>query len=172
MPTMRCNQVRDKLSAFVDHEVSRPLSDQIEEHLSECGECRQVYARLQAVAGLLDHSSTVPPVPEKLAARVLELAARPDSSPRSRDNSLLRRWRRVSVPMRIAAAVVFIVGLSTGALMGHVVGQSATSWATAGPSTTDDPVTAYNLNYLGATQDGSVADAYLTLVADGEPPGD
>jgi hypothetical protein len=112
-------------------------------------------------------------VPDRLIAAILDQVAGSEQQRRrqpARFARLTDAWRTISVPMRIAAAVVIAVGLSAGAAMGWFVGQ-ATTHATTLPSS-DNSVAVYSLDYLGPTQDGSISQAYLGLVSAGDSSGE
>jgi hypothetical protein len=68
--------------------------------------------------------------------------------------------------MRIAAAVVFAVGLSVGAAMGRFVGQTTVAQSTTNVTNSNtDPAAVLNLDSLSGAQDGSITQAYLVLVS-------
>ena len=78
----------------------------------------------------------------------------------------------VSTPMKAAAAAVLVFAL----LAGGMLGWDAMSVQSGGPSTEagdePDPLAQYNLDYLGESPRGSLADSYLELIStpDGELP--
>ena len=49
-----CNQIRERLSAFIDNELSPPESSLIEKHLHGCPECAKEASSLRQVIDLLD----------------------------------------------------------------------------------------------------------------------
>ena len=69
----------------------------------------------------------------------------------------------MSTLMRIAAAVVLVIGLSAGAAMGRFVARTTAAQLTDRPPS-NDPATVYNLDSLSATPEDSLAGTYLTLV--------
>jgi len=167
---VRCRRVRQNLSAFIDRELESPVRDAINAHLQKCPECRTACARLQKLELLLDES-TVPPVPQGLTERIVASASRDVASPNP--NCIApapvphrppeRRWYGVSTLMRIAAAVVLVIGLSAGAAMGRFVARTTAAQLTDRPPS-NDPATVYNLDSLSATPEDSLAGTYLTLV--------
>jgi anti-sigma factor RsiW len=170
---MRCAEARDKLGAFVDGELHSPLADALTGHLQHCADCRRACARLEKLASLLE-ATAVPAVPQALAKVVVERTFEQNAS-RQRPAfpvRLLGPWRALSTPVRIAAAVVLVVGLSAGAAMGRFVGQTTVARFAKNLPSSEDPVAVYNLEYLGGTQEGSIAQAYLTLVSAGNPSGE
>jgi hypothetical protein len=66
--------------------------------------------------------------------------------------------------MRIAAAVVLVIGLSAGAAMGRFVARTTAAQLTERPPS-NDPATVYKLDYLSGTPDDSIAGAYLLVTA-------
>jgi hypothetical protein len=73
--------------------------------------------------------------------------------------------------MRAAAAVVLVLGLALGILMGRGVwsGPGPTTPATASANSASDPLAAYNVDYLADTPSGSLAESYLSLTSIDKP---
>ena len=168
---MRCHRVRKHLHAYHDAELSASVYEAIAGHLRACPACRQALARLEQLADLL-HATPARPVPEGFADRVLSQARRRAAAPQSRARArwaAFEWWTSLSVPVRVAAAIVAALGLSAGVVMGWQTGRRFPSPPVAAISAPDDPIAVYNLDYLCGTPDGSLPDAYLTLVS--LPPG-
>jgi hypothetical protein len=50
---MRCLQARDEISAYMDHELDAASSRQVESHLHNCANCREVLKEFQEVDGMV-----------------------------------------------------------------------------------------------------------------------
>ena len=70
---MRCTKVRENLERFLDGAVSTRRTLEIKEHLATCSSCSTVYAELEAMKSLL-RESTLPPMPEAIAANIMTVA--------------------------------------------------------------------------------------------------
>ncbi len=65
-----CEQVRERLSAWLDGELAPDARGEVAAHLKDCGECRRelaLLARLDSTLGILEA-----PVPAGLTERVLD----------------------------------------------------------------------------------------------------
>ena len=164
---MRCKHVTRRLDAYATGEVSARDRVRIEAHLATCESCRQALTNLERMGELLNRA-TVPLVPEGFADRVMTLARTRAASPVRADSLWnVAAWRQaLSIPVRAAAAVVLVLGLAMGILMGRGVWQSPTP-ATA--NSASDPLAAYNVDYLTDTPSGSLAESYLSLTSIEKP---
>jgi hypothetical protein len=113
--------------AHLDYEMLADLAEGIldedmaasaTEHLADCGECRDRSAELADVSRLLAESA-VPPMPEKLAARIDAAIAAESVSTATVASLQARRGRRHLRMLSAAAAAIVVVG---GAV---AVGRSA-----------------------------------------------
>jgi hypothetical protein len=50
---MQCHQAREKISAYMDHELDAALSRNVESHLQGCAECREVLKEFQEIDGMV-----------------------------------------------------------------------------------------------------------------------
>lgn len=66
---MRCEQVRDLLSPYMDGMTNERENNLIEEHFKSCTSCRKELEKMQFIAACLN-SMEVPPCPEGLASDV------------------------------------------------------------------------------------------------------
>jgi hypothetical protein len=120
--------------------------------------------------GEMLNRAPVPPVPDGLADRVMALARTRFARPAPADSLWnLAAWRQaLSVPVRVAAAIVLVLGLALGILMGRGVWQSPAP-STAAANSASDPLAAYNVDYLTDTPSGSLAESYLSLTSIEKP---
>ena len=159
---MWCNDVQDRLKAYIDGAMAPEQRRAVQAHLQSCADCRAALKRIDRLAAVLLEAKP-PSVPAGFVSRVM-LAARS----RKRATSVAagnpwQWWKGISMPMRAAAAAVLIVGVSVGLLM---------SWAAGPPiAAPADLLDAYNLDYLSDAPEGSIAESYLALVWSGNEGG-
>jgi anti-sigma factor RsiW len=171
---MNCLELREHVNAFIDGELPPLQTEEIEAHLGTCAPCRQAFARLQQLGSLLQEPS-VPVVPENLAERVLGQARKRTERSRTAADMAWKPfpWKgSTSLPMRVAAAAVLLVGLSAGVLMGRQVGRRTAGASEQKGFRSTDAASVYSLDYLGGNPRGSLPEGYLKLVADIRRSGD
>jgi anti-sigma factor RsiW len=96
---MNCAHVRGRLPDLIYGDVPPGESVELEKHLAHCPACREEYAALRRVRGLLD---AVPaPAVSVDVRQVFQRAAQVQEQ-------RLRRWRRVAVALATAAAVLLV----------------------------------------------------------------
>lgn len=108
---MRCHDIRENLSAYIDGMLEPSIASRVEEHLASCAECRVEYDELLAVVEMVRELPEVAPPPEfraYLRQRVsgsasVASAAVNAAQPRTR-KFFAGRW----VGVVAAAAVVFL----------------------------------------------------------------
>ncbi len=122
----------DRLSDFLDGELSPDLAGDLEAHLEECAECTRVLEALKSIKREAASLSDIPPDQDLWPAIRAQLPAREQSSParilRFQDGGgeqqvrpaarFMRRTVRLSVPQLAAAAllVMTLSGLGTAFL--------------------------------------------------------
>jgi anti-sigma factor RsiW len=76
---MKCHEVQDLLSAWLDGEVSEAVGAALTDHVAKCATCRREWLQLRALDAALDNlAAPVPPgLAEKVRARVRRPARRP-----------------------------------------------------------------------------------------------
>jgi anti-sigma factor RsiW len=133
---MKCKEVQENLSAWLDGEVPEGLQQRLADHLAGCPACRaelEVLERLDAaLAGLEVH------VPHGLAAKISQRLSRPAASP----------WIQ-----SLALAVCLALGI--------FLGSSLTGTLYPWPATTNGVTN--DVAYMGVFQDypqGSVGGAF------------
>jgi len=153
---MSCRNVASRLNAYLDGELSAQDRERVEQHLSECGRCREALARLRAAADVLGQLPTPPAVSEGFAGRVVaraRLRARPQPV-------VVELWRSFPLARRIAAAAALVLGIGLGTLMAGDVTRASPMTSSA-----DDAAALYRLDFLADAPEGSLVDAYLTLTS-------
>jgi anti-sigma factor RsiW len=102
---MRCEDIRERLSAFLEGELARDENEQVEEHLAVCDACRDDLAGVEQVMSLLhglEHEDAPPTFPQRVTAA---LDAAPAAS---------RSRTRLFVSVALAASLALAVGLVVG----------------------------------------------------------
>jgi anti-sigma factor RsiW len=160
---MYCGDVLERLSGFSSGELPPDLRRAVQTHLKGCAACRSALGRVDVLAGVLADVQA-PPVPSRLAARIMTAARGRQAEPVTAWN-LLRWWWVASSSMRAAAAAVLVVGLALGLAMGWTT-LSVPQTAPTQDVAQGDPLDDYNVDYLGDAPAGSLADSYLALVSD------
>lgn len=124
---IECSQVKKKISAFLDREVSEAERFNISEHLKTCLHCRNELARLSQVSDFLDLMEGVAVSPyfmTRLKQRIADAEAK----------QVLRlpfyEWlKRIAVPVGIAA--LFVISILGGNYLGQVLYQRELDRVTA-----------------------------------------
>ncbi|KPK62777.1 hypothetical protein AMJ83_09855 [candidate division WOR_3 bacterium SM23_42] len=157
---MKCSQIKKKLSAYIDGEITDNEKIMIKKHLKACAICQEEVAVLSRVKGSLSVLDGME-VPPYFMARLRQ---------RIRDEKLetvehipfLERIRRLAVPAATAAAVV--ASLFVGSQMGRTLYQAITDGSRqSGVEATD----VLGLGSFEAFPEGSLSEIYDELVTGG-----
>ncbi len=105
---MKCKKAREKLSEYVDGELSSAERAAIEVHLAECAECRReleiLQATVAAVAGLPHHSA-----PAGFGDRLMEQVGAGPAVGVPADRRIVTLWPRLAA---VAAMLLVVLGLT------------------------------------------------------------
>ncbi len=154
-----CVRIRRQLGAYLDEELSRNRRTAVERHLVKCRSCRAAVESLRRLGRALQ-AMEAPPAGSNLTSRIMaEARERQNTSTEPGVIRLPRGLGSRTWAFRIAAAAVLAFGLTAGSYMGWSAGRSRA------PAAQDDPLSAYNLDYLGDAPDGSLASSYLALAS-------
>ncbi|MHB1001527.1 MAG: anti-sigma factor family protein [Armatimonadota bacterium] len=85
---MKCNEVLDRLSEYIEKSLSEPAMSQITEHITGCASCRQEMEELKCTLNIMHNLPRQEPVFdlwEEFAARFAETAASMEKE-RKREN--------------------------------------------------------------------------------------
>ena len=106
---MKCETVRDNLSAFLDHELEPLLRSEIETHLAQCDECAVLLDQLARTVRLVESLPRVN-APDDVLAEVRDRLARQTLLGEiRRPVSRVHRLRFIHVAGSLAAAAVVLV---------------------------------------------------------------
>ena len=158
---MKCSEVRRKLSAFLDGEVSEEEKQSISEHLESCDLCHKKLEELSKVLDVLDVMDEVQVSPffvTRLKQRIT------DQELKSLVRLPFMEWiRRATVP----AFTTVLVYLSL--LLGYYLGKTIHQEGVESVSIADAEVTdALGVAVLDEFPEGSLGDAYNNLLTGGE----
>lgn len=67
-----CQQLLEGLSAYIDHEASEAICQEIERHLEECENCRIMLDTLQKTISLYQIIDTADHIPSDMQERLLK----------------------------------------------------------------------------------------------------
>jgi anti-sigma factor RsiW len=100
---MECYEVRQQLSAWLDHELAETAGAALEAHVAKCAACRREWLQLKALEAALGNLAA--PVPSGLAEKVV---------------ARLRPPRRRQWWQSIALAACLVLGIALGGTMARV----------------------------------------------------
>jgi anti-sigma factor (TIGR02949 family) len=100
---MKCNEVQEHLSAWLDGELPEELRPAVAAHLDECPDCQAELAALERLEAALTELEA--PVPQNLAAAVRRRLPRPASP-----------WRQSLALAACLVLGIFLGGSLTGTL--------------------------------------------------------
>jgi len=100
---MKCEKIKNRLSAYLDGELALPEQQAISEHLRECRECAALADRLRRAYASLPADPDIPANPFFITRLRAELASRSDA----RRVGLWRPWmQRSLIPVTIALGIL------------------------------------------------------------------
>jgi predicted anti-sigma-YlaC factor YlaD len=158
---MKCSEIRKKLSAFLDGEVSEEEKYLISEHLKLCDLCRKEFEALTQVSEILEVIDEVQVSPFfiiRLKQRIIEQKSR------SRARFPFVEWiRKVAVPVTATALIMlsFLIGSHLGKAMYQE--QAETTYGLE-----DEVVYTLGVSSVGEFPEGSLGWAYNNVLIGGE----
>ncbi len=166
---MRCTTAQRRLEAYLAGELGGGEHARVEKHLAACAECAPALERARRLHERLGQKAT-PPLPAGFHARLMA-RARGRAEQRRRSERILRPFGgapAMAAGLRAAVAAAVIVAFGIGALIGRDMwrGQEPPEPQPAQVAEAD-PVRLYRMDYLADAPDGSLADAYVSLVSAG-----
>lgn len=154
---MKCGMIRKQLDAYIDGQLPLSERETVEEHLRACSVCRELVQQSSRLSELLT-SVPVSEIPNDLAFRIHTMVQNRHRSGIWSQRAVILGawWREASIPMRAAASFMLVFALTVGTLMSWRITQH-----TLPPA---DSVLDYGLNSFAGAPDGSLEQAYLTLL--------
>ncbi len=163
---MRCAKVRRKLGALLDRELDPTAAGELRGHIESCPSCRSALEELERVESFLGDALAPPHVPG-FAARLADEARR-----RATESRMIREAEPLpsgfgspsTILMRVAAALVFAVGLTLGSLMGWSTWRGQTPESRPAAVAEADPLGVYSADCLTDAPEGSLTEAYMSVL--------
>ena len=108
---MNCQEIRNRLDAYVDGELPAGEAEKVNRHLEACPACRHQAEVLRQIGSALD---LLPPLtaPPRLYRKALGAYRKGMAAP-----SLADWWRNLTIAMRSAVCGAALAGLLCGAVM-------------------------------------------------------
>ncbi len=158
---MNCRKATKKLSAYLDGELASSDASRVRAHVDACPRCASALEELRKLDATLDAVPALTPRPG-YADRIV---ARAEQKLYDRAPSPVGGWARVRPALaRLAAAVVFVMGLWLGGTMAGSLTYSTQTIAETEEATLID----LQVDSLSAVPSGSVAETYLALLGEEE----
>ena len=118
---MKCIEIRDLLSLYIDNMLDEDQVREVEEHLSSCDACRKEYNELNSMLALIDQAEMIP-VPDEFSFRLKK--ALKEEKQKMIDEGLIKKQPAKKNQWRIitSIAAVFAVGILSYGLYDNVMG--------------------------------------------------
>lgn len=120
---MRCEKIKEKLSAFIDNELDREKTSKIEQHLAECSDCNQELKILAKTWGALEVWEKIEPS-DNFEARFWQRVR--EREPRQ---LLFQRLLTKVIPVP-TTVIILAIGLLGGIYLGNIVYPKETKVST------------------------------------------
>jgi len=157
---MRCRNVKKRLSAYQDKELSSAEQSRIKSHLQGCPECSALYAEFQHTWEVLGDVPEINPAPTfypELRKKISGL----------NDRRLIARLRQAFqfLPSPLAMAAYLVIGLLAGAYLANSLTQGPfiSPRSTAAVFTPRQPLLA-SLRSFDTIAQGTLASGYARMV--------
>jgi hypothetical protein len=113
---MNGHVIVNKLSAYLDGELSAAEREQVESHLGVCHACREQLVKHQRMWRSLGEMAEIRPTPDfyERVSRKIDQA-----SERGGWGSLLGNWGLKALPSPLAASVILAIGILCGTYIGN-----------------------------------------------------
>jgi CBS domain-containing protein len=107
---MTCHECSEKMTAYMEGELSAEAEAQVVAHVDSCTECRRTLESLRAVVGAVTSLPDVAPPPE-LRADISRAVT--EHATQQRPRTLLRRTRYITSALAAAAAALVVIWAGT-----------------------------------------------------------
>ena len=147
---MKCNDVQQRIKAYLDEELTGRDAEAISSHIKSCSSCSKEAALLSRTWEMLLELPGPEIVPDLVPATLFRIQKEAAAS-------FLQRFSRwlLPIPAPAFAAIALVLGLFIGARLGTLI-----STVNAEPGATEDPL------YLEIFQElppDSIGDAYIQV---------
>jgi anti-sigma factor RsiW len=160
---MKCRQVKDKLSAFQDGELSPRERERVSEHLERCPACRERYAEIEKVWQALEGLPEIPPDPDFFGQLIKKINEPYERPPLPGLSGVFQLFSSLAVCTLLIAGV--LIGAFTGNMLvksdlfPFMQNQAARSRAA---------IEVFSLKAFDPIPPGTLGDKYLRMASYGE----
>jgi len=112
---MKCEKVKERLSAFMDNELDRKKSSEIEQHLAECSICNQEMKLLTQTWSSLELWEKIEPS-DKFEIRFWQRVREKEQR-----QPLFQRLLQRSIPVTALGLIILVIGLLGGIYLGNIL---------------------------------------------------
>jgi predicted anti-sigma-YlaC factor YlaD len=159
---MKCSQVKRRLSAFLDGEVSEKEKLKISEHLKSCIDCQKELESLSYVSNFLDSLEEIEPSPYFIV-RLKQRIAEQESKRLIRLPFMewARRYHleRIAIPVGVAASL-FLAVLG-GSNLGRAIYKARMEMTS---KVTEEFADVFSVTFFNDYTEGSLGSAYNDLL--------
>lgn len=119
---MKCTEIRELLSLYIDNMLDENQVREVEEHLSSCDACRKEYNELKEIMELIGQAEMIP-VPDEFSFRMKK--ALREEKQKMIDEGLIARPLKKKKQWRIitSIAAVFAVGVISFSIYDNILGN-------------------------------------------------
>lgn len=152
---MKCSEIRKKLSAYLDGEITDQEKKTLSDHLDNCLDCRNELLALRTVRKNLNIMPDIA-VPPYFYTRLKQRVA--DSDQRL---PILERLRQIALPG--FAVALTLLALVLGNTMARIIYQGI-----ANPESSTETANVFGIDAFDEYPEGSISNAYNELITGGE----
>jgi len=151
---IKCPDIRKRLSAFLDGEVTEPEKFYISEHLKTCGDCQNEAEKLSQISDFLSFFTAVDVSPYFVSRLKLRLAE---------EKAHFANWtKRLVLPLGIAA--LFLLALIDGGYLGRILSEPRTE---KDALLTEEIANVSGVSAFEDFSEGSLVQTFTNLLAEG-----
>lgn len=157
---MNCREIKRKLSAFQDKELSGSQLNEIEHHLKDCADCSRALQEMNQVWDLISNVATIESSPyfwTKLARKMSEKERKQSS------------WNFIFAPIQKVSFSLFMIGiLIVGLAIGMYLGQNIYqhSQLTSASAVEQEIDQVFPMGSFDDFPEQSVTQAYVTMLSE------
>ena len=143
---MKCSETQKLISPYVDGELTEGKQRELESHIKDCERCRTEMEEIRKLRQLFVNTEKFE-APYGFQARVMANVSAPKTG-----------WHpRISIPVRLAEAVIVLVLISVGILSGGLIGKGLA------PAKAGNEMASLHLDIFNSVPPGTLGGAYLAM---------
>ena len=121
---MRCEKVKEKLSALLDNELENKKRQEIEQHLAECSGCKREMKLLTQTWNALEVWEKIEPL-DNFEARFWQRVREKELR-----QPIFQRLLKIALPAPAMALIIIAIGLLGGIYLGNILYLNETKVST------------------------------------------